>query len=238
METQHVFGNFRSYYKFHPSSARLELFRAGFFLSLWEKCGRCDTFKILDVGCNEGDLTLAIFERARLEIPSEVRVFCAGVDIDPVLVERSRVKSESAGHNDVQFMTCNVMVPEQLSATLVSYGTFDLVTLFSVTMWVHLNYGNSGLCGFLTSMSNKTSGALLVEPQDSKSYRTAAKRCRKLGIGAPHHKLDHGIVDAIGDHISAILTAQFGERVAKKLGNEDVWGRSLLLFQRFDDEVL
>lgn len=234
METQHIFGNFRNYYHFHPSKSRLEVFPAGFFVSLWEKLGKCSTFKILDVGCNEGDLTLAIFERARLEIPAEVRILCCGVDIDEVLIHRSRVKSESAGHNDLQFLTCNVMVPEQLIIALDPYGTFDLVTLFSITMWIHLNYGNDGLSGFLASMANKTSGALLVEPQDTKSYKTAAKRCRKLGIGAPHQKLDHDIIDGIGDHISAILTAQFGERVAQKLGNE-LWGRSLLLFTRFAD---
>merc|ERR550519_279359 len=57
---------------------------------------------------------------------------------------------------------------------------FDLVVLFSVTMWIHLNHGDKGLEQFLVIVS-RLGQHVLMEPQPWKCYQTAARRMRKLG---------------------------------------------------------
>jgi hypothetical protein len=74
LEAQHVFGNFRQYYTFHPVASRLDVLPAGAMRQLWTSHGQPKVFSICDLGCNEGDLSLAMWERARTELPMDVEV--------------------------------------------------------------------------------------------------------------------------------------------------------------------
>merc|ERR1712156_79609 len=57
---------------------------------------------------------------------------------------------------------------------------FDLICVFSVTMWIHLNHGDQGLKTFIRFLC-RNSKFLLLEPQPWRCYQTAARRMRKLG---------------------------------------------------------
>merc|ERR1712059_96084 len=73
-------------------------------------------------------------------------------------------------------------VEDTLGTFLRSQGKsrFDLVCVFSVTMWVHLNHGDEGLRSFL-SLLCRLGRYLLLEPQPWKCYQTASRRMRRLG---------------------------------------------------------
>jgi hypothetical protein len=104
-----------------------------------------------------------------------------GVDIDGVLITRAKKKTaELASGDAVEFLHVDVMTADfnkQLGAFLeqakrppTAPRKFDLVTCFSVTMWIHLNHGDDGLWRFLETVSDMTEH-LLVEPQPWKCYR-------------------------------------------------------------------
>ena len=61
--------------------------------------------------------------------------------------------------------------------------------------------GEPGLATVLKNMAALTvrGGSLLIEPQDKKCYKMAAKRCRKLGIPAPAfaHLLLPAVINAV-----------------------------------------
>ena len=65
---------------------------------------------------------------------------------------------------------------EQVNEFLSKYGkdvskrSFDLVMVFSVTMWIHLNRGDAGLEEFL-GFSCRASRNILLEPQPWKCYQ-------------------------------------------------------------------
>ena len=58
---------------------------------------------------------------------------------------------------------------------------FDLITIFSTTMWIHLVYGEDALKECLRFAAS-SARCLLVEPQDFHSYKAAKKRLRKLHL--------------------------------------------------------
>jgi hypothetical protein len=56
--------------------------------------------------------------------------------------------------------------------------------MFSVTMWMHLHLGDERFVETIRSLAAITRCLLIVEPQEFRSYKTAAKRQRHYG-GAP-----------------------------------------------------
>jgi Bicoid-interacting protein 3 (Bin3) len=68
-----------------------------------------------------------------------------------------------------------------MDAWLAEHGTdrFDVVTLFSMTMWVHVNHGDAGL-ERLVAEAVKRARVLLVEPQPLKCYKSARRRLNRL----------------------------------------------------------
>jgi hypothetical protein len=77
---------------------------------------------------------------------------------------------------------------------------------------------------------------VIIEPQPWKCYRSASKRCRKLGLDKfPYNNSTLHIRDDIEHAIKDIMTAnEFGSCVC--LGQE-IWSRSMLLFSRFLDDT-
>ena len=129
----HRFGNFRKYYKFHPVDHRMPLLEPLLRHIVLHHSGEAaarpllhkkkDTkqqkgesndisapiiplFRYLDVGCNEGDLTLAVAERLQTmtcPAPQAVtkpimaaNVHVRGMDLDPLLIDRARAKVAAA----------------------------------------------------------------------------------------------------------------------------------------------
>lgn len=199
----HKYGNYHKYYTFHPSSARICFFNTGsVFLKLWEAQNRPAVFTILDIGCNEGNLSVDVLEQAKKELPSDVQCVLLGVDLDSSLIELANTKYITEADQFKEFHALNFMDVAASKSFVESYTNrlksllgsrtfegFSVVCLFSITMWIHLNYGDDGLKDFLLRSAALLSplGSLVVEPQPWKCYKAADKRCRKLGITRPLH---------------------------------------------------
>ncbi|XP_006974489.1 RNA 5'-monophosphate methyltransferase [Peromyscus maniculatus bairdii] len=234
------FGNFPHYSRFHPPEQRLCLLPPELLRQLFPPEG-AERRPILglDVGCNTGDLSVALYKHflplhdgeTCLGASRELRLLCC--DIDPVLVERA--EKECPFPDALTFITLDIMdqrnrkVP--LSSFLSQFGrsVFDIVFCMSVTMWIHLNHGDHGLWEFLAHLSSLCQ-YLLVEPQPWKCYRAAARRLRKLGL----HHFDHfrslTIRGDMASQIVRILTQDHAMELVRCFGNTS-WDRSLLLFR-------
>jgi len=79
----HIKGNFHNYYTFHPVSQRTALIPREFFLEMWNYQGRPRDFFMLDIGCNEGDLSVELLNRAGEELGDQnCNCHMLGIDID------------------------------------------------------------------------------------------------------------------------------------------------------------
>lgn len=118
-----------------------------------------------------------------LQFEKRKKLFVLGVDIDKVLIERAAAKPVTLSDGDVvQFCQADVSEPAFDSAirsflelakrplSSQQQRQFDLVTCFSVTMWIHLNKGDDGLWKFLERVSDMANH-LIIEPQPWKCYR-------------------------------------------------------------------
>ena len=163
----HKYGNFHEYYTFHQQESRTTLIPKNFFLSLWKSQGEPATFTLLDIGCNEGNLTIELLSRAVSELPSEVHCFALGVDLDDVLIQRANEKSVNTPN--ISFLTVDIMSRDDGDGVSLinnfcrskNFQGFSFVSQFSITMWIHLNHGDIGLeiflslgAGLLSDVSN------------------------------------------------------------------------------------
>ena len=230
----HVHGNFHNYYKFHPVAARCDLFPPGFWLDLWKAQGKPKHFQLLDVGCNEGDLTVALVAVATDQLKSEdVEVKGTGIDIDAELIDRATSKWSGAS-GETRGVTFHALDFMEIDKVLEKFkGSMNFISLFSITMWIHLNHGDEGLEAFLSLsaqllVESCDYAALLVEPQPWKAYRNASHRTRKLGLPEPKYwskiKLRNLDVD-----INRIVAGLGGFHSALFLGRE-MWGRQLAVY--------
>lgn len=237
-QSSHLLGNYHKYYTFHSAQSRTELLSGcGIFLSLWQSTGALPFFRILDIGCNEGDLSLLVLSLCRQELPLHVHIELVGADLDPHLVKLANSKVIDKDQNiSASFHTTDFTSVEQVTifSSIIKGKLFNLITVFSTTMWVHINHGNDGLCQFFRHARNALTGkgAILVEPQPGRCYTNAAKRCRKLGLENPPflHIVDK---TAIMSTLENILSSTLELKNITCLGQED-WGRSLVLFHNFD----
>jgi hypothetical protein len=53
---------------------------------LWKSQGQPSIFIMQDFGCNEGNLTTAMYNRALLELSSHISISILGVDLDNILM--------------------------------------------------------------------------------------------------------------------------------------------------------
>ena len=234
LDEEHFFGNFRSYYGFHPMDTRLNLLPPGIFKAMWLAHGSHDSFSILDLGCNEGDLSYNMYLRAKQEIPDQVRIQLFGIDIDPILIEKAQSKYAEDGC--CKFMVCDVLSQDFDSVLnrLMEENrieTFSLISLFSITMWLHINCGDSAFYDFLKKCCG-LSHHVLIEPQPWRCYRQAKKRCLKNGIPLPEYLKDSRRLEPtrIEEDIAKYIS-ESGLKCKEHwcLGRED-WGRLLMLF--------
>ena len=226
IEKGHRLGNYHNYYFHHPPSNRIDVLEDQGLIDCIARrllqqtftsassarkrqkindeasCDQRRLWAYCDLGCNEGDLTIALAEAVlkrchELSVDkdrpkdTQMDIQCLGLDIDPTLIERANKKHgickepEEDVHFgiDARFEVCNLCdEAQQLSkyeAFLNEAERFDLTTLFSTTMWIHVHAGDDGLRDFLRRTCAKTD-ALVVEPQISKCYGRANTRLRKM----------------------------------------------------------
>lgn len=226
----HQYGNFHSYYKFHGADARIDALPSTLFTAL---ANRANQVLILDVGCNEGTLSLELLQRVKSELTSSVQVHLLGIDLDEKLIERARNKCQN--NISIAFEACDIMSDSAdtfLQSYLTSRGAtaFSITCLFSVTMWIHLNHGDDGLKRILTKVAAVTSHSLVVEPQPWKCYKVAGKRCRKLGLPTfpyPPGKLELNPQSGITHFLES--QCKMVESISVKTSQ---WDRSVSVYRR------
>lgn len=91
------------------------------------------------------------------------------------------------------FETCNIANNDEFKSKCQSYllqssinsqikkERFDLISIFSTTMWIHIHHGDDGLKSLLRSICTLCC-YILIEPQPSKCYRNVNTRLRKLNL--------------------------------------------------------
>ncbi|XP_041945486.1 pre-miRNA 5'-monophosphate methyltransferase [Alosa sapidissima] len=231
------YGNFMNYYTFNPPENRLSLIPPNLLQDLGYSAS--ETVVILDVGCNSGDLSVALYKHLQQESPSagpgtEGRLRLLGFDLDETLIERAQSTNPFPGN--ISFIPLDITQDEasrtQLDAYLRTFGrrTFHLIACLAVTMWVHLNHGDAGLLGFLSRLA-AVSDHLLLEAQPWKCYRSAARRLRKLGRADFEHFKTLEIRGDMAENAREHLERNCGMELVQSFGSTS-WDRKLLLFRK------
>lgn len=138
--------------------------------------------EILDIGCNDGSLTVALAKRLSIN-------FITGIDIDANLIAKARknvtYETQAILNNNDKTIAHQTKFPnniafKQLNYVLANDGLLDLeeprydtILCLSVSKWIHLNFGDDGLKRAFKRMYKqlKDGGTLVLETQDWKSYK-------------------------------------------------------------------
>ncbi|XP_055074519.2 pre-miRNA 5'-monophosphate methyltransferase [Misgurnus anguillicaudatus] len=233
------FGNFINYYTFNPPENRLSLIPTSLLENIGYSSENSPTVLMLDVGCNSGDLTVALYKHLLQEHtsecdPSKQEVYMLGFDLDQDLILRAQ--NLNPFPQNIQFIPLDITNDSENQTVLDSYlerfacKRFHLCTCFAVTMWVHLNHGDAGFLSFLSRLASLCE-YLLLEAQPWKCYRSAARRLRKVGRNDFDHFKTLEIRGDMAAHAREHLEKQCGMELVQSFGNT-TWDRSLLLFRR------
>ncbi|XP_029357372.1 pre-miRNA 5'-monophosphate methyltransferase [Echeneis naucrates] len=228
------YGNFINYYTFNPPENRLSLIPNTLLQDLSPSGGR--TTLILDVGCNSGDLSVAFYKHLVQkplcgEGSERSNVHLLGFDLDEVLIQQAQQTNPLP--DNISFIPLDITTDvNQLHDYLSQHSCshFHLSLCLAVTMWVHLNHGDSGLLQLLSRLAS-ISQHLLLEAQPWKCYRSAARRLRKLGRSDFEHFKTLKIRGDIAEHAREHLEKHCGMELIQSLGST-AWDRKLLLFRR------
>ena len=177
----HRYGNFSNYYSFNPPSNRMKLMEGILkHITASLTTSKETTFSYCDVGCNEGDLTIQVAKEL-MDSKTMPSIAVRGLDLDEKLIKRAKQKFPPTSQMpNVEFVTANVCNLKALEEHVPK--DLNLLTIFSTTMWIHIHAGDDGLRRILQALCRKTKDFIVIEPQASKSYRSAAARLRKQGL--------------------------------------------------------
>jgi len=149
-----------------PGDARLDV-----LCSFAEQHGWVRDRVVLDVGCNEGVVSL------HLGLPRFGAARVHGVDIDPGLIERAhanrrkvRDRLNRAVEDVVKFHVHDYSSRDGGNAG--PRGPYGAILALSVSKWIHLNGGDAGLRRFFARLVGELlpGGILVLEPQRWGSY--------------------------------------------------------------------
>uniref|UniRef100_A0A8C6T4L1 RNA methyltransferase n=1 Tax=Neogobius melanostomus TaxID=47308 RepID=A0A8C6T4L1_9GOBI len=181
------------------------------------------------------DLTAAFYKHLQKamteEEPSQRQVHVLGFDLDEILIKRANQTNPFP--NNVSFIHLDITTDtDALKDFLKQHGCphFHLCLCLAVTMWIHLNHGDSGLLGLLSDLSSCCE-YLLLEAQPWKCYRSAARRLRKLGRSDFDHFKSLEIRGDIAGHAQDHLEKHCGMELVQSFGST-TWDRKLLLFKK------
>lgn len=159
------------------------------------------------------------------------KVYLLGFDLDEILIQRAQQTNPLP--SSISFITMDIIKDtEQLQRYLDQHGCscFHLCLCLAVTMWIHLNHGDSGLLQLLSRLAT-FSQHLMLEAQPWKCYRSAARRLRKLGRSDFDHFKTLNIRGDIAEHAREYLENHCGMELIQSFGSTS-WDRKLLLFKR------
>ncbi|KAG7478190.1 hypothetical protein MATL_G00077770 [Megalops atlanticus] len=232
------YGNFINYYTFNPPENRLNLIPNTLLQDMGYNTEGSDIILVLDVGCNSGDLSVALYNHLQGQHFSggtaERELHLLGFDLDEDLILRA--EQSNPFPNNINFIpldiTQDVKCRTQLESYLARFGRsrFHLCVCLAVTMWVHLNHGDAALLEVLFRLAS-ICDHLLLEAQPWKCYRSAARRLRKLGRNDFDHFRTLQIRGDMAEHAREHLEKRCGMELVRSFGNT-TWDRRLLLFRR------
>lgn len=173
-----IYGNYNRYYGYRNEKYVEDLRLAA--LSQYENF--FNGTEVLDIGCNDGSLTIALAKRFPIN-------FIHGMDIDANLIGRARrnvvnetqavinnndknVLTETKFPHNIAFKQCNYVLSNDNLLELEE-PRYNTILCLSVTKWIHLNFGDDGLKRAFQRMycQLKPAGTLILEAQDWKSYK-------------------------------------------------------------------
>ena len=226
------FGNFINYYEFNPADRRIKLIPHSMvenILSTLLSKKEGGEVVALDIGCNAGQLTCALYDHFKRDYYA---LHVLGVDVDETLIQRSKEANHSP--EQITFKMADVMDSND-TASIADYlqtkGVirFDVVFCFSVTLWIHLNHGDEGLKSFLKFLS-LTSKWILLEPQPWKCYKQATRRMKKLDCPTFEHFSQLEWRATVEKDIEQFLLNECNCVLEERLGTT-AWDRTLCLFR-------
>lgn len=156
-----------------------------------------------------------------------------GMDLDVHLIEKAT--RQYGKQKQLLFMEGDIM-EEKGKALLKDFlnerkrESFDLITCFSMTMWIHLNHGDTGLLSFLSHLAKHTQ-CLILEPQAWKSYTSAIRRIKKMSLPLPKEFLTMKIRADVQERMEEHLITQCGFHFSYALGKSS-WKRPLRLYSK------
>lgn len=159
------------------------------------------------------------------------KVHLLGFDLDENLIHRAQQSNPLPSR--ISFIPLDITTDTSQLQDYLSQHTcshFHLCLCLAVTMWVHLNQGDSGLMQMLSRLAS-ISQYLLLEAQPWKCYRSAARRLRKLGRSDFEHFKTLKIRGDMAEHARKHLERHCGMKLVHSFGRTS-WDRKLLLFQR------
>ena len=177
-------GNHQRYYGYRPRVQGAEPRRADARLRFLDATW-WNNKKAKDVGCNDGTFSLEIARRFEPRIlvgvdadAGLIRAATALVarrarEVDPdALLAKTEVKQGVARKGPLPFPH-NCFFENEDVTTGGGDHSFDVISAFSVTKWIHLNHGDEGLLKFFRGVydSLRPGGRFVFEPQQWKSYQ-------------------------------------------------------------------
>lgn len=173
-----IYGNYNRYYGYRHTEKTTDDIRLKAFENYRDLF---DAKDILDIGCNDGSVTVAIAKKFRIKSIS-------GIDIDRNLINaaQKRLTREAQSNDDknemvpgqkdtldmVKFKQCNYVLKNDNLLEL-DEPQYDTILCLSVTKWMHLNFGDGGLKRAFKRFYRqlKENGVLILEAQNWKSYK-------------------------------------------------------------------
>jgi len=109
---------------------------------------------------------------------------------------------------------------------------FDIVICFSITMWIHLNYGDEGLNTFLQKICLQGKD-IILEPQPWICYKNACKRQKKVGAPIPELFSSLNVRNNVEDHIVSFITTECKPTMMfQQILGETEWKRKVIHFRK------
>jgi tRNA1(Val) A37 N6-methylase TrmN6 len=114
------YGNFWNYYEFNKVDERLRFLDEEQVAAIFHQKTDHDNINIMDIGCNEGNLTLAVEQILHCSLPSKTIHFLA-IDIDHELIKRANNKKTET-NSQIQFFSDDVVKSNIPNEFLQSHG--------------------------------------------------------------------------------------------------------------------